>query len=391
MFTKTQAELELLGAAITTREIKQQPELWSEVFESFLEQKESLLAFFDRIRESANGDKVKIIFTGAGTSEYIGNTICHYLEMTGDRENYLFYSIASTDLVAAPSQYLFEEDTVVLVSFARSGNSPESVAAVSLVNQLVSNPYHLVITCAKEGALAQNAKKDQRSYLFLMPEASNDAGFAMTGSFSCMMLAALLIFDQAHSLEEKKCYLDQIVGMVAAIIQQEADLQKLVSLEFQRLVYLGSGALAGLTQEAQLKILELTAGRIATVYDSSMGFRHGPKSFIDDQTLVIGFVSNDPYTRRYDLDVLEEIREDAIAVDTLALQQQGSEGFGGHCFDLDSSVLLPDAYLAFPLVFIAQTIALLSSIKINNLPDTPSATGTVNRVVQGVKIYHYCR
>lgn len=105
--------------------------------------------------------------------------------------------------------------------------------------------------------------------------------------------------------------------------------------------------------------------------------------------MVIGFVSNDPYTRRYDLDVLEEIREDAIAVDTLALQQQGSEGFGGHCFDLDSSVLLPDAYLAFPLVFIAQTIALLSSIKVNNLPDTPSATGTVNRVVQGVKIYHY--
>lgn len=309
--------------------------------------------------------------------------------MTGDRENYLYYSIASTDLVAAPSQYLFEEDTVVLVSFARSGNSPESVAAVSLVNQLVSNPYHLVITCAKEGALAQNAKKDQRSYLFLMPEASNDAGFAMTGSFSCMMLAALLIFDQAHSLEEKKCYLDQIVGMVAAIIQQEVDLQKLVSLEFQRLVYLGSGALAGLTQEAQLKILELTAGKIATVYDSSMGFRHGPKSFIDDQTLVIGFVSNDPYTRRYDLDVLEEIREDAIAVDTVALQQQGGEGFSGHCFDLDSSMLLPDAYLAFPLVFIAQTIALLSSIKVNNLPDTPSATGTVNRVVQGVKIYHY--
>lgn len=177
--------------------------------------------------------------------------------------------------------------------------------------------------------------------------------------------------------------------MVAAIIQQEVDLQKLVSLEFQRLVYLGSGALAGLTQEAQLKILELTAGKIATVYDSSMGFRHGPKSFIDDQTLVIGFVSNDPYTRRYDLDVLEEIREDAIAVDTVALQQQGGEGFSGHCFDLDSSMLLPDAYLAFPLVFIAQTIALLSSIKVNNLPDTPSATGTVNRVVQGVKIYHY--
>ncbi len=36
-----------------------------------------------------------------------------------------------------------------------------------------------------------------------MPERANDAGFAMTGSFTCMLLSALWIFDQT-AMEKKK-------------------------------------------------------------------------------------------------------------------------------------------------------------------------------------------
>ena len=71
---------------------------------------------------------------------------------------------------------------------------------------------------------------------------------------------------------------------------------------------LGSGPFVGLAHEAQLKILELAAGINATSWDSSMGYRHGPKSFVDEHTLVFDFVSNNPYTRQYDLDILDEIK-----------------------------------------------------------------------------------
>lgn len=392
MFQLSSDVLKTMGAEITTREIKQEPQLWQETFDNYLKEKEDISSFLKKVIESADKGKVKVIFTGAGTSEYVGNTIWSYLQKNSDRERYTFYSIASTDLVASPENHLYPEDTVLLVSFARSGNSPESVAAVNLVNQLVPNAFHLAITCAKDGQLAVRGKENpDNHYVFLMPEKSNDAGFAMTGSFTCMLFAALLIFDQSLSTEVKKANLEAMVSIAKNIIEREEEIQSYVDLDFNRLVYLGSGSLAGLTKEAQLKILELTAGKIATFFDSSMGFRHGPKSFVNENTLLFDFVNNDPYTRQYDLDILEEVEADQIALKTIAIAQDGDLNFSGETFKLLSDCLLPDAYLALPMIIFAQTLALLSSIKVKNLPDTPSASGTVNRVVKGVTIHNYSK
>ena len=146
--------------------------------------------------------------------------------------------------------------------------------------------------------------------------------------------------------------------------------------------------LNALTKEAQLKILELTHGLIATSYDSSMGYRHGPKSFVNDRTLVFVFVSNDPYTRQYDVDILDEIAADGIAQHVVAVQQKADLMFGGESITLGGA-LLPEAYLALPFVLLAQTVSLNTSIKVGNTPDTPSPTGTVNRVVKGVTIHPF--
>lgn len=83
MFTKTQEALEALGAAITTKEIKQEPRLWQETMTFFDETRDSLDSFLKRVCNSANRNNVHVIFTGAGTSEYIGNTICPYLKKVG--------------------------------------------------------------------------------------------------------------------------------------------------------------------------------------------------------------------------------------------------------------------------------------------------------------------
>ncbi len=137
-----------------------------------------------------------------------------------------------------------------------------------------------------------------------------------------------------------------------------------------------------------LKVLELTAGKIATVFDTSLGFRHGPKSFVNEQTLVFLFVSNDSYTQKYDVDMLEEIKNDGIAQRVVGIGQKGSL-FSGDSFELVADSLLPDGYLALADIMVAQTIALLCSVKVGNTPDTPSPSGTVNRVVKGVTIYPY--
>lgn len=387
MFQLSTKELAELGAEITTREIKQQPELWQETLTIYQEKQEAIAAFLRTIKQKTD-KRIRVVFTGAGTSQYVGDTIVPYLNKTGATADYLFESIATTDIVAAPEQVLFADEPTLLVSFARSGNSPESLAAVKIVDQFVADSYHLTITCAADGSLAQQAAADEASYLLLMPERSNDAGFAMTGSFSCMALSALLIFDQTP-LTEKRHYVETLSRLGQEVIDRETELQVLTDRSFKRIVYLGSGMLSGLTREAQLKVLELTAGKIATVFDSSMGFRHGPKSFVDDQTLVFVFVSNTPYTRQYDLDMLEELKSDGIAAAVTAIGQPAAVNFSGTNFFFPADTSLPDGYLALADIVFAQTIALLASIKVGNTPDTPSPTRTVNRVVKGVTIHPY--
>ena len=389
MFTLEKETLEQMGAEITTREIRQQPELWEETITLFQNSSKELQAFLAEVKKQANGQRTRVVFTGAGTSQYVGDTVVPYLRKHGALKDFSFESIGTTDIVAAPEEYLIKEEPTLLVSFARSGNSPESLAAVAIADQVVDTIHHLAITCAEEGKLAQITQKAENGFLLLMPKRSNDDGFAMTGSFSCMTLGTLLTFDQA-AIEEKQDYVQALSSLGKEVIARETELQKIVELDFDRIVYVGSGSLAGLTREAQLKILELTAGKIATVFDSSMGFRHGPKSFINEKTVMFGFVNNAVYTRDYDLDVLEEVCGDEIASGVFAITQPGERNFSGDKFEFETeTTLLPDGYLALAYIMVAQTVALLTSVKVANKPDTPSPTGTVNRVVKGVIIHEY--
>lgn len=389
MFSKTDAELKDLGAVITTREIQQQPQLWEETLSIYQNKKEEIEAFLDKIYQRFG--KVKVIFTGAGTSAYVGNTVMPYLRKHGDRNKYDFEAIDTTKIVSTPEDYLEEDTPTILVSFARSGNSPESVATVEIAKKIVKHLYQMAITCAPSGHLAKDLEGDETGLILLMPARSLDQGFAMTGSFSCMALATLLVFD---TLDDKKKAqnVKAIAKMGESVIEREDQIQKLVDTDFDRITYIGSGALGGLAEEARLKILELTAGKVAALFDTSMGLRHGPKSFLDDKTIVFDFVSNNTYTRQYDLDILNEIKNDEIVPLVMGVgQEKAGQNFDGKFFSFENKDLLPDAYLALPDIMFGQTIALLTSVKVGNTPDTPSPTGTVNRVVKGVTIHEFSK
>lgn len=360
----------------TYTEIFAQADTWEEVYGLYEERKADIEKFL------ANFDKdTKVIFTGAGTSEYVGNIAQDYLKTHGD---FNFESVATTDLVSAPYLHFQKDVKTLLVSFARSGNSPESLAAVKLGEQIVDDFYNLPITCAHDGKLAANLKDDPNSYVFLNPAITNDKGFAMTNSFSSMLLATLLIFDT--SFDNKKDLVKKIADIARETYARAEEIENLVDFDFTRIAYLGSGPLSKLTKEARLKILELTAGEVVTVFDSSMGFRHGPKSFINDKTLVVSFVSENAYTRQYDLDVLDEIKADGIAPKIIAVTNEDVDR--DYQFILKSDGLR-DAYLAVDYIVIAQIIALITSLRVGNTPDNPSKSHTVNRVVKGVTIHEY--
>ncbi|MDU5823700.1 SIS domain-containing protein [Anaerococcus vaginalis] len=371
-----ESKLEEKDFKYTYTEILNQADTWLEVYNLYEKRKNDIENFLKKV-----GKDCKVIFTGAGTSEYVGNIALDYLKTHGEFE---FESVATTDLVSAPYLHFEKNQKTLLVSFARSGNSPESLAAVKLGKKLVDDFYNLPITCAKEGKLAQALKDDENSYVFLEPEITNDKGFAMTNSFSSMLLATLLIFDT--KTQNKKEIVEKISKLGKEIYNNLEEIENLVNFDFNRVVYLGSGPLGKLTKEARLKILELTAGEVATIWESSMGFRHGPKSFVDENTLVISFVSSNPYTRLYDLDILDEIANDKIAKKIIGISNSKLDRDYELIFEEDG---LDDVYLCPAYIIIGQIIALVTSLRVGNTPDNPSRTHTVNRVVKGVTIHDY--
>ncbi|WP_247943748.1 SIS domain-containing protein [Streptococcus oralis] len=386
MLNYTKEELLELGAEITTREIYQQPDVWKEAFEAYQAKREEIAAFLQEIADKH--DYIKVILTGAGTSAYVGDTLVPYFKEVYDERKWNFNAIATTDIVANPETYLKKDVATVLVSFARSGNSPESVATVDLAKALVDDLYQVTITCAAEGKLALQAHGDDRNLLLLQPAASNDAGFAMTSSFTSMMLTALLVFDPTEFSVKAERF-EVVSSLARKVLDNAADVKELVDLDFNRVIYLGAGPFFGLAHEAQLKILELTAGQVATMYESPVGFRHGPKSLINEDTVVLVFGTTTDYTRKYDLDLVREVAGDQIARRVVLLSDQtfGLENVKEVAFGCGG--VLNDIYRVFPYIVYAQLFALLTSLKVENKPDTPSPTGTVNRVVQGVIIHEY--
>ncbi|MCS3604440.1 tagatose-6-phosphate ketose/aldose isomerase [Buttiauxella sp. BIGb0471] len=365
----------------TEKEIRQQPASWIQSLKNIGHQRSNIDAFLAPLLQNTS---LKIILTGAGTSAFIGDIITPWLSRHTGKN---FAAVPTTDLVTNPMDYLTEQEPTLLVSFARSGNSPESVAAVDLVNQVVKDCYHLIITCNEAGSLYQNAATSGNSLALLMPPETHDRGFAMTSSITTMMASCLAVF--APDVINSATFQD-VAERCEEIIASQCDLSESVfgDLPFKRVVYLGSGGLQGVARESALKVLELTAGKLAAFYDSPTGFRHGPKSLVNNETLVVVFISSHPYTRQYDLDLLAELRRDHQALRVVAICSSPCPEVetGPHIW-LPPSREFIDVEQAFCFLMYAQIFALTESIKAGITPDTPSATGTVNRVVKGVIIH----
>ncbi|WP_329459071.1 SIS domain-containing protein [Streptomyces sp. NBC_01497] len=371
------------GAANTVREIAQQPALWREVDRIVAQARPSLDAFLLPLTARAD---LRVVLTGAGTSAFAGRVLQSAL---GRRLGRRVDAVSTTDLVADPRGCLAADVPTLLVSFARSGDSPESVAATDLADQVLSDVHHLVITCNPQGSLARNHADRPNSRVLLMPAASNDQGFAMTSSFTCMTLAALLALggEAPGGIAERLARAAEWVLEDAGV---ERTIAALVDRAPERLVFLGSGALKGLAEESALKVLELTGGAVVAMSESSLGFRHGPKAVLNGQTAVVVYVSNDPYTRQYDQDIVAELRA-GLAPGSVVTVSAGprtpSQAGSADTWLLPDLEGVDDVALALPAVVCAQLLALRSSLGRGIRPDNPFPSGEVNRVVQGVILH----
>lgn len=380
------SRLEDCSGLNTAKEIIQQPDTWRESVKNLIKNKIEIKSFIDSFLSKK---EFRIILTGAGTSAFAGEVCEPYLTSLLNKR---VEAIATTDLVASPKSYFIKDIPTLLVSFARSGNSPESVHAVNLASQLVDDLYQIVITCNENGKLAKNTVNDEKSLLLLMPPQTNDLGFAMISSFTTMVLNAMAVFN-INNIENFSSDVDKLSNSVNDFI--ENNIEKVTSLaneDFERIVYLGSSTSKGIARESALKVLELTAGKVNASYDTPLGFRHGPKSVVDDETVSVIYISNDEYTRQYDLDLAKEMlahkKNDKVVIvgDNIEEDILNKADYVFNVeninYNVENKVLLPLQQIIF-----GQMLSFLKSVNLGITPDNPCPTGEVNRVVQGVILH----
>ena len=387
IFNYTEEQMKESFSTFTIHEIYQQPATWRKTCAQLAACKDELQKFLDQVVKAEDFD---IVLTGAGTSEFVGNSLYHALNK---KYNFKVKSYASTDIVPNPEDTLSRTKPTLLVNFGRSGNSPESVGSVQAAEVVCENLYHLFVTCNCEGALSKLADKHDNCFALNLTPETHDKSFAMTSSYSNMYLATYLALN-LDRLDEITAAVEKICAAGENFLDnQYAEVAKIVAdFDFNRIVYLGNIALKGVAQESALKMLELTAGKVATMYDSQLGFRHGPKSIINDNTLTVAYLSDDDYRRRYELDLIKEMAGQRKGNKICVVYNKACEGIeelADYTIQINVGEEMENIMLGLDFIMFAQTLAVMKSLSMGITPDNPCPTGEVNRVVKGVILYPY--
>ena len=368
----------------TAAEIARQPELWNELSKYLLEKKRDIKSFMESLGDK---EKLRIILTGAGSSAFIGEALSLCAAKSSSIRS---EAVHTTDIVSAPDTVLFADTPTLLVSFARSGNSPESTGAVQYARKKINNLFEAAIVCDPESKLHNITQENKKSLILVMPKGSNDKGFAMTSSVTCMLLAgfALLNYTNIDDIAKDICMLCDHTLDKSLYITEMA--QKYSKKYFDRAVYLGSGGNKGLVHEGSLKMMELTNGEINSCFDSATGFRHGPKTVLKDNTLSLHVISNDPFTAQYDIDLLKELYREKSKNMVFAIKPDNKDNIeADDVLDINTSGYGYSADLCYGInaLLFFQILSMFKSLELGITTDNPCPGGQVNRVVKGVTVY----
>jgi tagatose-6-phosphate ketose/aldose isomerase len=346
----------------TMPEILRQPLLWPVTLKD-------VHTASERMQLPGKLQHARVLLAGAGTSAFAASAVASAWPRAS--------AVPTTDLLVDAERYLVDVDTVI--SLARSGDSPESTAVVERVRALRPDILQLAIVCNEDGALSHSSLDG----LITLDPRTNDQGLVMTGSFSNLVLAGLVL----AQTDAVAATVDELSTRATALLPDiDRACRRVADRTHDRIVILSSSPLLGWGREAGLKTLEMTAGHFPVITETHLGLRHGPMSFVKPDTLVLCLLSSDQVRRRYEEDLISELREKKIGYLVGIVDPGASEGL----FDEIIPAVAPQAIdaLRTPYEILGpQLIGYHLSLRIGLNPDNPSPNGVINRVVQGVTIH----
>jgi tagatose-6-phosphate ketose/aldose isomerase len=374
LFARSEAEQKHLGYFHTLREICQQPETW-------LRTCDQMVAATDVVRQFQAGIRT-LALTGSGSSQYAGECVCLALQNDLDIQ---VASVAGGTLLTYGGKVLPPERPGLVVSLARSGDSPESRGAIELLLNTESEIQHLVVTCNEHGSLTKAWREHARVRVFTLPRETNDQSLVMTSSFTNLLLAARFM-SMSNRPDDYAQLCKRSSSIAEKLITGNFDvLAGIAKAKFQRVVFLGTGPGFGVAREAALKMLEMTAGRVTTLCDTYLGFRHGPMSYVQEETLIVGFLSSDSVLRAYETDLLQELDRKKLGLSKLIVGEKIPAAVlrnGDVAIECPGLAELGDQDSATIHVVVAQLLGFFRCLEEGLQPDAPSEDGIIQRVVE---------
>ncbi len=374
LFGRPEAEQRRLGYFHTLQEICQQPWTW-------LRTCECMVASRDQLKQDLKGIR-SLALTGSGSSEYAAECVRFPLQ---NELGIPSESISGGALLMYGAKAFPPERPGLLVSVARSGDSPESGGVVELLLGTESQIRHVVVTCNEHGRLAKAWHENKNVRVITLPRETHDKSLVMTSSFTNLLLAVRFMgMLETPDAYRKLC--ERLSQITIELMRSKFDiLAKIAAADFRRVVFLGSGSRFAASREAALKMLELTAGRVTTVCETYLGFRHGPMSCVHDDTLIVCHLSCDPRIRAYELDLLRELDRKKLGLFKVIVGENVPDSAvreGDEVIECRGLSTLSEDDDPVVHVVAAQLLAFFRCLEEGLRPDSPSEEGIINRVVE---------
>jgi len=290
----------------TYEEIGEQSIAWEATLVHILQQEEKVRGFFQE------GGFREAIFIGCGSTYYLSLAAASIFQaLTGVRAR----ALPASELLLFPHSSLLRKEPALLVAISRSGETTETLRAVQLFKEGYGKEV-LAVSCQEESRLMTHAS------LALMAKEAKERSVVQTRSFVSMFLVAQLC---AGIAAERPDYCRQLRALPARgkrLVAEESSLIQKIGeeLNFRRFFFLGSGPNYGLACEAMLKMKEMSLSYSEAFH--FLEFRHGPKSMVDEETLLVGLLSD--AALRYEVALLAEMR--GYGAKTLVLAEEGERG-----------------------------------------------------------------
>lgn len=297
-------------------------------------------------------------FVGCGTSFYLARAAAMaYQTLTCEDAR----AVPASELLLFEAGYLLPDRTHRCILISRSGTTTEMVRVAERLSGR-RGIETIAITLRDNTPFTEIVDRK-----VLLPEVF-DRSVVMTRSYSTMLLLCQILAHLRAGRKEALRTLDKLADAGERVLADAAGLaDQLAAIPFRHYLFLAQGPLYGVAEEASLKMKEMSL----SVSESfpSLEERHGPKSVVDDGTLVTVFTSQ--HTEVVETPLIQELA--GLGASSLQIVENGVTGSQGnqHTFALNSGLSL---WQRLPLyVLPAQLLALAVARRKGIDSDSPRA------------------